>query len=78
MNSIKLAFNMTWLIEISKIYLEGQLLIKYYVIKKLNIAKTPKYVGYQKGFASNIFQYFDKETSGGAIKDEIMSNQELG
>ena len=28
--------------------------------KKLNIAKTPKYVGYQKGFASNIFQYFDK------------------
>ena len=46
--------------------------------KKLNIAKTPKYVGYQKGFSSNIFQYFDKETSGGAIKDEIMSNQELG
>ena len=46
--------------------------------KKLNIAKTPKYVGYQKGFASNIFQYFDKETSGGPIKDEIMSNQELG
>ena len=35
MNYIKLAFNMTWLNEILKIYLEDQLLIKYYVMKHL-------------------------------------------
>ena len=35
MNYIKLAFNMTWLNEILKIYLEDQPRIKYYVIKHL-------------------------------------------
>ena len=34
-NQIKLGFNMTRLMEILKIYLEVQLLIKYWVIKQL-------------------------------------------
>ena len=35
----KLAFNTTWLTEILKIYQEGQLLIKYYIIKHLTLLK---------------------------------------
>ena len=36
---IKLAFNVTWLMEILRIYQEEQLLIKYYVIKCLILLK---------------------------------------
>ena len=36
---IKLSFNMTWLMEILRIYLEEQLLRKYYVIKQLILLK---------------------------------------
>ena len=36
---IKLSFNMTWLMEIFRIYLEEQLLRKYYVIKQLILLK---------------------------------------
>ena len=38
-NWIKLAFNMTRLMEILRIYLEEQLMIKYYVIKHLILLK---------------------------------------
>ena len=48
----KLAFNMTWLMEILKIYLEEQLLIKYCVIKHLILLKIRKIYGYQRGLAS--------------------------
>ena len=43
--------------------------------KTFNIAKNPKY-GYQCGFASVVYKFFDKKTSGGAIKSEIMSRQQ--
>ena len=49
-NQKKLASNMTWLLEILKIYHEEQQLIKYYVIKDLILLKIQKYYGYQKGF----------------------------
>ena len=45
--------------------------------KAFNIAKNPKYDGYQKGLVSMVYQFFDKKTVGGAIKNEIMSNKEL-
>ena len=38
-NLIKLVFNMAWLMEILKIYLEEHLLIKYSVIKHLILLK---------------------------------------
>ena len=38
-NSITLAFSMLWVMEISRIYLEEQFLIKYYVIKHLILLK---------------------------------------
>ena len=36
--------------------------------KAFNIAKNPKYDRYQRGIASMDYKFFDKSTSGGAIK----------
>ena len=38
--------------------------------KAFNIAKDPKYDGYQRGLASMIYKFFDKITSGSGIKNE--------
>ena len=50
--------------------------------KAFNIAKNAKYDGYQGGLASKIYKFFDKKssssnTSVGAVKSEMMSNQGL-
>ena len=45
--------------------------------KAFDIAKNPKYDGYKRGLASVIYNLFDKKTSGGAIKNKIMSNKEI-
>ena len=37
--------------------------------KAFNIAKNPKYDGYQCGLASMIYKFLDKNTCGGAIKN---------
>ena len=36
--------------------------------KAFNIAKDPKYDGYQRGLASMVYEFFDKKTKGGTIK----------
>ena len=36
--------------------------------KAFNIAKYPKYDGYQIGLASMVYRKFDKKTAGGGIK----------
>ena len=41
-----------------------------------NIAKNPKYDGYQTGLASTVYKRFDKKTSGYSIKNKIISNKE--
>ena len=50
--------------------------------KAFNIAKNPKYGGYQRGLASMVDKFFDKKNSGGvatlANKNENISNKELG
>ena len=51
--------------------------------KAFEIAKNPKYDGYQRGLTSMTHKFFEKNsaganTSGGAIKREIMWNQQLG
>ena len=38
-----------------------------------DIAKNPKYDGYERGLGSMVYKFFDKKTSGGPI----MQNQEL-
>ena len=45
--------------------------------KALNIAKNPKYDGYQRGLVSMVNKFFHKETTGGAVKNETMPNQLL-
>ena len=45
--------------------------------KEFNIAKNPKYDGYQRGLASIVYKFFNKKTSGNSIKNENMSDQLL-
>ena len=45
--------------------------------KAFNIAKNLKYDGYQHGLASIVNNFFDKRTSDGLTKNEIVSNKEL-
>ena len=45
--------------------------------KASKIAKNLKYEGYQGGLASMVYKYFDKITSDGAVKNEVISNKEL-
>ena len=45
--------------------------------KAFNIAKNPKCDGYHHGLASMVYNFFDKETSGVAVKSKIMLNQQL-
>ena len=40
-------------------------------------AKNPKYDGYQRGLGSMVYKFFDKKASGGATKNENISNKEL-
>ena len=35
--------------------------------KAFNIAKNPKYDGYQRGLASMVYKFFDKKSAGGGI-----------
>ena len=41
------------------------------------IAKNLKYDGCQRKLVSMVYNFFDKKTSGGATKKEIMQNEEL-
>ena len=45
--------------------------------KAFDIAKNPKYDEYQRALTSMVYKFFDKKTSGGAIKNEFLSNKEL-
>ena len=42
-----------------------------------DIAKIPKYVGYQRGPASMVYTFFDKKTSSSVANNEIKQNQQL-
>ena len=49
----------------------------YYKIlrdKAFNIAKNPKYEGYQRSLASMIYKFFDKKASVSGIKHENISS----
>ena len=43
--------------------------------KAFNIAKTPKYYGYQRSLASMVYNFFNKKTS--AAKMKFMPNQQF-
>ena len=44
--------------------------------KDFNIAKNPKYDGYQRRLASMVYKFFDKKTSGSGIKNDNISSKE--
>ena len=48
--------------------------------KAFNIAKNPKYDGYQRGLASMVYRFSDKKSEGSAIvnnKENVQLAQEL-
>ena len=45
--------------------------------KAFDIAKNPKFEGYQRGLASMVYKFFDKKTSGCGIKNKNISNKKI-
>ena len=45
--------------------------------KAFNMAKNPKYDGYQRGLASVVYKFFDKKPKGCGFKHEIKQNEQL-
>ena len=45
--------------------------------KAFDIAKNPKYDGYQRELASVVYKFFHKKSSGSGIKNEHISNKKL-
>ena len=45
--------------------------------KAFNIAKNPKYDGYQRDLASMVYKFFDKKSTSSGIKNESTQNQQL-
>ena len=45
--------------------------------KAFNIDKNPKYDGYQKGFASMVYKFFDKNSKGNGVNIEVKHNEQL-
>ena len=52
---------MIWIMEIFKDTTRRTASDKVLRDKAFNIAKTPKYNGYQRGFASMVYKFFDKK-----------------
>ena len=42
-----------------------------------NIAKNPKYDGYQRGLASMVYKLFDKNTTGSGVNMDAKPNENL-
>ena len=45
--------------------------------KAFKIENNQKYDGYQRGFTSKVYKFFDKKSKGTGIKNEIKENQQL-
>ena len=42
--------------------------------KAFNIAKDPRYDGYQRGLASMVYKFFEKKTAGSGIKSMLKTS----
>ena len=60
-----------------RIYLEKRPLLKYCVIKHLILLKTQNMIDSKEFLLQWFMIFFDKKSSGGDIKKENMSSQEL-
>ena len=45
--------------------------------KAFNVAKNPKYDGYQRGLASMVYKFFDKESAGSGVNIPLEFNEQL-
>ena len=45
--------------------------------KVFDIAKNPKYDGYQRELALMVYEFFDENISNGTVKTEVISSKEL-
>ena len=45
--------------------------------KVFDIAKNPKYDGYQRGLALMVYEFFDENISNGTVQTEVISSKEL-
>ena len=45
--------------------------------KAFNIAKNPKYDGYQRGLVSMVYKCFDKKTKGSGVNIPLKFNEQL-
>ena len=45
--------------------------------KAFNIAKNPKYDGYQKGLASIVYKFFEKKSKGSGVNIPLEFNEQL-
>ena len=45
--------------------------------KVFNIAKNPKYDGYQRGLASMVYKFFDKKSKGSSVNIPLEFNEQL-
>ena len=45
--------------------------------KAFNIAKNPKYDGYQEGLASMVYKFFDRKSKGSGVNTEVKHNEKL-
>ena len=45
--------------------------------KTFNIAKNPKYDGYQRGLASMVYKFFDKKSKGSGVNIPLEFNEQL-
>ena len=44
--------------------------------KAFNIAKNPKYDGYQRGLASMVYKFFDKKSKGSCVNIPLEFNEQ--
>ena len=44
--------------------------------KAFNIAKNPKYDGYQRGLASVVYKFFDKKSTGSGVNMPLEFNEQ--
>ena len=69
---------MIWHMEILKILKRRIFSNKVLRDKAFNVAKDPKYDGYQKGLASIVHKFFDKKSKGtGVANNTIKQNLQL-
>ena len=50
---------------------------KILIEKAFNIAKNPKYDGYQRGLASMVYKFFDKNSTGGGVNIPLKLKEQL-